>query len=193
MCRCFHFNAYFEGRLLLHFHYPLGFRISWSPYSPSYSDQPPSGVLGCSWRKGEQLHTFSCSVYTVLWSLASQHSNYKGNIKWCQTYLILLNFLAVPRLSETLAAKAQGSSFAVSLESAPRLCARYAKFHMVVCFLLTAVVWTLCSMQSWFSTSFLCFLSYKHYLQILSLPHQRADFFMSANLFQSILIPANSS
>lgn len=193
MCRCFHFNAYFEGRLLLHFHYPLGFRISWSPYSPSYSDQPPSGVLGCSWRKGEQLHTFSCSVYTVLWSLASQHSNYKANIKWCQTYLILLNFLAVPRLSKTLAAKAQGSSFAVSLESAPRLCARYAKFHMVVCFLLTAVVWTLCSMQSWFSTSFLCFLSYKHYLQILSLPHQRADFFMSANLFQSILIPANSS
>lgn len=150
-------------------------------------------MLWCSWWKGEQLHTFSCSVYTVLWSLAYQHSNYKANIKWYQTYLILPNFLAIPSLAETLAAKAQGSSFAVSLESAPRLWARHAKFHMVVCFLLTAVVWTLCSMQSWFSTSFLCFLSYKHYLQILSLSHQRADILMSTNLFQSVLIPANSS
>lgn len=147
MCRCFHFNVYFEGHLLLHFHYPLGFCISWTQYSPSYSDQAPNGVLGFSWWKGEQLHTFSCSVYTVLWSLAYQHSNYKANIKWYQTYLILLNFLAVPRLSETLAAKAQGSSFAVSLESAPRLWSRHAKFHMVVCFLLTAVVWTLCSIS----------------------------------------------
>lgn len=193
MCRCFQFNVCLEGHLLLHFHYPLGFCISWTPYSPSYLDQAPNGVLGCSWWKGEQLHTFSCSVYTVLWSLAYQHSNYKANIKWYQPYLILLNFLAVPRLSETLAAKAQGSSFAVSLESAPRLWARHAKFHMAVCFLLTAVVWKLCSIQSWFSTSFLCFLSYRHYLQILSLPHQRADFFMSVNLFQSVLIPANSS
>lgn len=33
MCRCFSFNVYFEDHLLLHFHYPLGFHISWPPYS----------------------------------------------------------------------------------------------------------------------------------------------------------------
>lgn len=160
LCRCFSFNVCFEDHLLLHFHYPLGSHISWTPYSLSCSGQAPTG---CGWWKGEQLHTFSCSVYTVLPSLAYQHSNYKANTKCYQSYLILLNFLAIPRLSETLTAKAQASSFAVSVESAPRLPARHAKFHMLVCFLLTAVVQTLCSIQSWFSMSFLCFLSYKNY------------------------------
>lgn len=121
MCRYFYFNFYFEDHLLLHFHYPLEFHISWIPYSPSCSDQAPIGVLGCGWWKGEQFCTFSCSVYNVLQSLAYEHSTYKANTKCCQTYVILLNCLAVPKLSETLIAKAQGSSFAVSLGSAPRL------------------------------------------------------------------------
>lgn len=111
----------------------------------------------------ESSSTLFLVVFLLLPSLAYQHSNYKANTKWCQTYLILLNFLAIPRLSETRIAKAQASSFAVSLESAPRLRARHAKFHMVVSLLLTAVVWTLCSIQSWFSMSFLCFLSHKRY------------------------------
>lgn len=65
ICRCFSFDVCFEDHLLLHFHYPLGFHISWTPYSLSYSDQAPTGVMGCGWWKGEQLHTFSCSAYTV--------------------------------------------------------------------------------------------------------------------------------
>lgn len=48
MCRCFNFNVYFEGHLLLHFRYPLRFHISWTQYSASYSDQAPNGVLGFS-------------------------------------------------------------------------------------------------------------------------------------------------
>lgn len=178
------------------------FCLFWRPFIASFSlssrisqilDSILSGLFrpGSHWSVGMWLMEgraaphFSCSVYTVLQSLTYQHSNYKANTKCDQTDLILLNFLAVPRLSETLIAKAQGSSFGVSLESALRLPARHAKFHMVLCFLLTAVVQTLASIQSWFSTSSLCFLSYKHYLQIFSLPHQRADSFMSANLFQS--------
>lgn len=84
MCRCFTFNVCFEDHLLLHFHYPLGFHISWTPYSPSCSDQAPTGALGCGGWKGEQLHAFSC-VYIVLGSLAYQHRSYKGNTKCCQT------------------------------------------------------------------------------------------------------------
>lgn len=47
MCRCFSFNVSFEDHLLLHFHCPLGFHVSWTPYSLFYSDQALTGVLGC--------------------------------------------------------------------------------------------------------------------------------------------------
>lgn len=78
MCRCFSFNINFEDHSLLHF---LGFHLSWTPYSASYSDQAPTGALGCGWWEGEQLQTFSCSVYAVLGTLAYQHSNHKANTK----------------------------------------------------------------------------------------------------------------
>lgn len=75
---------------------------------------------------------FSSTICTVLQSLAYQQSNCKANTKWYHTYLILLNFLGFPRLFETLIAKAQGSSFAVSLKTPHRLPARHAKFYIFV-------------------------------------------------------------
>lgn len=116
-------------------------------------------------------HTFSCTICTVLQSLAYQQSNCKANTKCYQTYLILLNFLGFPRPVETLIAKAQGSSFAVSLQTPQRLPARHAVFCTFVFFCIQ--------------------LLYSHFTLLSpDPPHLPSSFFhISAPYFQVLTVP----
>lgn len=151
------------------------------------------GSLGMRLMEGRAAqYTFSCTICTVLQSLAYQQRNCKANTKCYQTYLIHLNFLAFPRPVETLIAKAQGSSFAVSLQTPHRLPATHAVFCTFVFFCMAVVVLTLSSVLILHISPLLSFIQALLIFKYLLCPIKGLTFH-AQYLFQHVLIPENSS